>query len=341
MDLDCFFAAVEELDHPQWKGKPLAVARKSKRSIITTCNYEARKYGLYSSMPLFMAIKRCPKLHILPPRFPLYKKKSQEVFEILSSYTRKLEQTSIDEGYLDVTNRPEDALALAYLIQEEIQEKTGLSASLGVSFNKFLAKLASDWNKPHGIFQILPEDLPELLFPLSLSKIYGLGEVSTKKLQQFGLETIEDVYHLQKNQLIQLFGKQGSAIYNAIRGIDPREVTTNSKRKSLGIERTFQEDLSRKEDLKNLLESFAKQLEKDLQNKNLSCRTIQIKLKTYDFQSLTRSRSFDQPTNKAADLTYIGKSLLDEIVELGPFRLIGLSCFNLQSNHYQQLSLLD
>lgn len=341
VDLDAFFASVEELDQPELALVPMAVGGQSKRGIITTCNYKARAYGIHSAMPVFQAKQNCPDLKIVPMRRERYVEKSNEVFAVLRSYTRKLEQMSIDEAYLDISSRPEDALFIAQSLQDEVTEKTGLSISVGVSFNKFLAKLASDWKKPHGIFQITEDDIPDLLLPLPVGKIHGIGRAAERKLNSLSLYTILDLHALEESTLNTLLGKNGSDVYRFIRGIDHRPVTVNRERKSIGVERTFDHDIRSRKELTDKLDHFCNELAKDLKDKKIAAKTIHIKLKTNKFETISRSHSTDVHIQEAEDIQYIARFLFEELPLAEPIRLLGVSGSNLIEEDIHQINFFE
>lgn len=340
VDLDAFFASVEELDNPALCGKPMAVAGSSARGILTTCNYEARKFGLHSAMPVFQAKRLCPEITLVPVRHKRYREMSARVFEILHSYTRYIEPMSIDEAYLDISRRHEDRQFLAESIQTEVQEKTGLSISIGISYNKFLAKLASDWNKPHGIRIITPDEIPEILFPLPLERVHGVGRVAAKKLRDLGLSTIGDLYPLTEEFLIQKLGKQGREVYRHIRGIDDRQIETVRDRKSLGVERTYPVDIDDDTMLLEKLHAYAKMLDDDLKKKHMRGRTITLKLKDADFKTITRSRTIDHDTNEAEEIFDIVQDLFSHVVRTRPIRLAGITLSNLVDDDVSQIGFL-
>ena len=262
VDIDAFYASVEELDDKSIIGKPLVVGGRSNHGVVTTANYIARDYGIHSAMPMYMAKNLCDHLIIKPMRRERYLEKSREVFDILKSYTDKIEKVSIDESYLDLSGLSYDE-NIVYDIQRKVFEKTGLSVSVGLSYNKFLAKLASDWNKPKGVMIIRESDMPEILFPLDIRKVHGIGSKSEKKLRNIGINKVEDLYNLSYDFLANMLKKSGEEIYNRIRGIDKREVTPNAVRKSLGTESTFGAPKNR-EELINYFRDFAKEVSEDL-----------------------------------------------------------------------------
>ncbi len=341
IDMDAFYASVEEQDNPNLKGKPLIVGGNSRRGIVTTANYEARKYGIHSAMPIFMAKQMCPKGIFVPTRINRYRDVSREVFSILHGFTDLLEQVSIDEAYLNISNKNKDKMDVCYEIKREVLENTGLTLSMGLSYNKFLAKLASDWNKPDGIKLISPDMVPEILLPLSIKKIHGIGKKTAKKLNDIGIFKVEDLIELSESFLVELLGKHGSEIYLRIRGVDNRELETDRERKSLGTETTLNISIRDKDLLKKYLYEFSLEIEKELQEKNIQARTITLKIKDEDFRSKTRSRTLDHSIKSLDEIYSIASMLLDEIKILKKIRLIGLSVSNLSSLDKVQLCLFN
>ena len=233
VDMDAFFASVEQLDNPQLRGKPVIVGGVSERGVVSTCSYEARKFGVKSAMPVFMAQRLCPKGHFVRVRYHRYKEISNKIFAIFREVTQLVEPLSIDEAYLDVTNsRFLSGMEAAIYIKSRVLKEIGLTLSIGISYNKFLAKLASDWNKPNGIKVIDKDMIPKILLPLSISKIYGLGKKSVQRLNNMGIYIIKDLYPLNKEFFLEYLGKSGLDIYERIRGIDKRIVEVNRDRKS-------------------------------------------------------------------------------------------------------------
>lgn len=220
VDMDAFFASVEQLDNPQLRGKPVIVGGVSERGVVSTCSYEARKFGVKSAMPVFMAQRLCPKGHFVRVRYHRYKEISNKIFAIFREVTQLVEPLSIDEAYLDVTNsRFLSGMEAAIYIKSRVLKEIGLTLSIGISYNKFLAKLASDWNKPNGIKVIDKDMIPKILLPLSISKIYGLGKKSVQRLNNMGIYIIKDLYPLNKEFFLEYLGKSGLDIYERIRGI--------------------------------------------------------------------------------------------------------------------------
>ncbi|MGG7186073.1 DNA polymerase IV, partial [Clostridium butyricum] len=275
VDMDAFFASVEQMDNPELKGKPVIVGGISERGVVSTCSYEARKYGVHSAMPIFMAKEKCPNGIFVSGRYGRYTKISQEIFKILSDVTPIIEQVSIDEGYLDLSqSRFENGIDAARYIKNKVFKEIGLTISVGISYNKFLAKLASDWNKPNGIKEISRSMIPDILLPLPLSKIHGLGKISVGKLNNMGIFYIKDLYNMDKKFYIEYLGKNGLDIYDRIRGIDNRKIETIRERKSVGKERTLKFDTDNKEELLQYIKEFSFEIEEMIFAKNVVLKTV-------------------------------------------------------------------
>lgn len=341
VDMDAFYAAVEEYDNPDLRGKPVIVGGLSDQGVVTTANYEARKYGVHSAMPIFMARKKCPGGSFVAGRMKRYQEVSRKVFKNLYEFTDLIEQISIDEAYLDISKINMEPLQVVEKIKERVMESTGLTMSIGISYNKFLAKLASDWNKPNGVKIISSDMVPEILLPLPVKAVHGIGPKSAKKLNNIGVYKIEDLLRLEEDFLVELFGKSGRETYNRIRGIDPREIDTCRERKSLGIERTFREQTKDIDLLKSYLKSFSAQLALELENKRIHSRTIIVKIKDKNFRTQTRSKTLTSHISSQEEIFEIGISLLDEIEIKEKIRLLGITAANLISLDLEQLSLFD
>lgn len=341
VDMDAFFAAVEQNDNPKLKGKPVIVGGESERGVVTTCSYEARKYGVHSAMPGYIAKQKCPFGIFMPVRFGRYKEVSSQVFKILYSITDLVEPLSIDEAYLDISNIGEEPLSIAKLIKRKVKDETGLIISVGISYNKFLAKLASDWNKPDGIKIINEEDVPEILLPLPIKKIYGIGKKSSEKLNGIGIYTVNDLMKLPEELFRKFFGKYGLEIYNRIRGIDKRSVRVSREVKSIGRETTLKRDTRNKEEILKYIERFAENISNSLEKRNLSAKTLTIKTKTFNFEIHTKSRTVMEYFYKKEDIIIIGGQVLKEIDLDSDIRLIGLSVSNLKERVLKQLSMFD
>ena len=339
VDMDAFFASVEQLDNKSLKGKPVIVGGVSERGVVSTCSYEARKYGIHSAMPIFIARKLCPHGVYLKTRMYRYKEVSKQVFNILKDVTDIIEPLSIDEAYLDISNnRFKSGIEAANYIKSRVLREVGLTISIGISYNKFLAKLASDWNKPNGIKVITKDMVPNILLPFPVSKIYGLGKKSVEKLNNMGIFTVKDLYDMPKEFYIEYLGKYGLEIYERIRGIDNREVEAQRDRKSYGRERTLKIDTKEKEDLLEYLYDFSKEISNQLIRQNLEGKTITVKYKTEDFQSHTRSKTLNFYTNNFEEIYKVCEEILnnEEINEY--IRLIGVTVSSFKENTIEQLT---
>lgn len=341
VDMDAFFAAVEQLDHPQWRGKPVIVGGTSRRGVVSTASYEARVYGVHSAMPGFQAKKLCPHGIFVRGNMARYKEVSDQVFSILSDVTDVIQPVSIDEAYLDVTGIFHSPEYIGKYIKKRVKEETGLTISVGVSYNKFLAKLASEWNKPDGFFVISREMVPEILEPLSIGKVHGLGKKSVEKLNRIGIFTIGDLLQYRKEDLKLFLGSWGEEIYERIRGIDDRPVKTDSERKSIGKETTLKEDTDDKEVMKTYLLDFAESVAKVMKRKSVEAKTITVKFKTKDFEGHTRSRTLAMPVSRAEDIYEEALHVLEHIEFPKKIRLIGLSMSNLVPLEERQITLFE
>lgn len=338
LDMDAFFASVEQADCPELVGKPVIVGGVGERGVVSTCSYEARKYGVHSAMPGFMARQKCPEAIFVPVRMKRYKEVSRKIFKILSQYTKIIEPLSIDEAFLDVTQYGDSYLNTAKKIKKHIKKTTGLTASLGISYNKFLAKLASDWNKPDGLKVITEEMVPDILLPLSIDKIYGIGKKTVTKLNNYGVYRVDDLIKWPQEYMKTFFGKQGEEIYNLIRGIDKREVETQRESKSFGRETTLDKDTNDLETLLEYLNGFAIHVSYTLRVKNVYAKTITVKVKTARFITHTKSKTLEIPVNKSKKIYKEAELLLREMALSEDVRLIGLSVSNITDVFYEQLT---
>lgn len=340
VDMDAFFAAVEQKDNKELKGKPVIVGGLSERGVVSTCSYEARKYGVHSAMPVFIARQKCPNAIFVKPRFWRYKEISNKVFDIFKELTPLVEPLSIDEAYLDLSKaKIKGGKAAALYIKRRVFKELGLTLSIGISYNKFLAKLASDWNKPNGIMEITKEMIPDILLKLPISKIYGLGSKSVSKLNNMGFFYVEDLYTVSKEFLYEYLGKQGIDIYDRIRGIDKREVKVIRDRKSIGKERTLRNNTKDKEELLKYLQEFSKSISNLLREKNKSIKTITLKYKTSSFENHTRSKTLKDYVNEEEDIIKVANEILNEEEFFEDIRLIGLSVSSFKENLEEQISL--
>lgn len=341
VDMDAFYAAVEEVDDPYLRGKPVIVGGLSSHGVVTTANYAAREYGVHSAMPAFKAKKLCPHGFYLRPRMNRYRSVSRKIFDILYEFTEVIEKVSVDEAYLDISNIKENPLKVVKEIKKRVLNETGLTMSIGLSYNKFLAKLASDWNKPNGFKYITEDMVPEILLELSIREVHGIGRKSAKKLEDIGIYTIEDLLSLDEDFLTEMFGKSGREIYLRIRGIDEREVDVDRERKSIGIERTFDQETDDVEELKGYLKDFSKKLSLELNKKQVNARTIVVKVKDEEFKTQTRSKTLVNHINSYEEIYEIAEMLFEEIEINKKIRLLGVSGGNLLSANLEQLSLFN
>ncbi len=342
VDMDAFFASVEQRDDPNLRGKPVIVGGTSKRGVVATCSYEARKYGVHSAMPVYKAKQLCPNGIFLRGNHSKYKAASIEVLNILYSISNRIEQVSIDEAYLDISEHKIDYINQAKYLKWSVKQKTGLTISVGVSYNKFLAKLASDWNKPDGLKIITEDMIPEILIPLKIGKVHGIGKKSIQKLNNIGIITIGDLYKLSQEHMIDFFGKYGVEIYDRIRGIDLREVNESAaKNKSIGRETTLKEDTKDKEKIKPYLKDFSENISQSLLKKGYYAKTISIKYKTSSFQTHTRSKTLNYVVRSKDDIYNEGLKILEEIQLNEKIRLIGLTVSNVVTTYNKQLNLFD
>jgi DNA polymerase-4 len=341
VDVDAFFAAVEQMDFPHLKGKPVIVGGTSKRGVVSTCSYEARAYGVHSAMPTFMAKKLCPDGIFLHGRHERYSEISHKIFEILSEVTEQIEKVSIDEAYLDVTRTYHSPEYIGRYIRETIKKRIGITVSVGISYNKFLAKLASEWDKPDGFFVIEEKDVPDILKPLPILKIHGLGIKSAERLNKIGIHTVDDLLNYSEDVLTNLLGSMGKEIYQRIRGIDERVVGIDHGRKSIGKEMTYRKDLETREELRNEAIIYLEKVCAILKKKDMLAKVVTLKIKYADFKQITRSRSLENPTEESEHFM----PLLEELVEQVPLdqtiRLLGITLSGLVSNNFMQMEWFD
>lgn len=299
LDMDCFYAAIEVRDQPKLRGKPVGVGgARDRRGVLTTCNYEAREFGVRSAMPTFMALQRCPQLIVLPTRFDVYRRESAAIREILHRFTSLVEPLSLDEAYLDVTAHPGAPGPLAQVIRDIIFRKTKLTASAGIGPNKLIAKIASDLRKPNGQFEVARAEAPEFMAALPVRKIWGIGVVMEQKLERLGIATCGELQRFSRIELQELFGKFGLELYDLCRGIDDRPVEPDRERKSLSTEETFSIDLETLPQCEESLEELFADLMAELAQKEASraITKIFVKLKFTDFTRTTVERAGLAPT---------------------------------------------
>ncbi|TDH18421.1 DNA polymerase IV [Segetibacter sp. 3557_3] len=333
IDMDAFYASVEQRDHPDYRGKPIVVGGllEGRGGVVATASYEARKFGIHSAMPSKRAVQLCPHAIFIRPRFDVYKQVSKQIREIFHRYTDLVEPLSLDEAYLDVTFDKQgigSALDIARKIKQAIRDELGLTASAGVSINKFVAKIASDLQKPDGLTFIGPSRIQMFMEQLPVEKFFGVGKVTAQKMKNMGLHTGLDIKALMEHELVQHFGKSGHFYYAIVRGIDNRTVEPNRETKSIGAEDTFPHDLTELPDMFAELDKIALVVEKRLERYGFRAKTLTLKIKYSDFRQITRSFSYPQPVEHF-DIAEKAKWLLEATAPQGnKIRLLGITLSN-------------
>ena len=334
IDMDAFYASVEQRDNPEYRGRPLVVGGppQGRGGVVAAASYEARKFGIRSAMPSKRALELCPDLLFIRPRFAVYKEVSLKIREIFQRYTDIIEPLSLDEAYLDVTADKQSigsAIEIARRIKQAIKTELHLTASAGISVNKFVAKIASDLNKPDGLTFISPNDIEEFMEKLAVEKFYGVGHVTAEKMKKMGLHTGGDLKKLGMDELTRHFGKAGRFYYGIVRGIDEREVKPDRETKSVAAEDTFAYDLTDAEEMKAELDKIAHIVCDRLQQYELKGRTITVKIKYSDFKQITRSLSFYKQVGDLETVASTAKHLLLATDLTGKkIRLLGISLSN-------------
>ncbi len=332
VDMDAFYASVEQRDHPELRGKPVAVGGGGARGVVMAASYEARRYGVRSALPSVTARRLCPELIFVRPRFDAYQAVSREIRAIFESYTDLVEPLSLDEAYLDVTlprRGPPSATAIARVIKREIFEVTGLTASAGVSFNKFLAKVASDMDKPDGLYVIRPEDAEAFIAGLPIERFFGVGPVTARKMKEAGIHNGADLHARPEDELVRRFGKVGRHYFKIARGEDEREVSPDRPYKSIGAEETFATDLSSPEAMLEALRPIAEQVAERMAAADLFGRTVALKIKHHDFTVHTRQHTLADPVHSAEEVMALARWLLHTPEPpRRPVRLLGLTASN-------------
>ena len=346
IDMDAFYASVEQRDNPDLKGKPVAVGGSSKRGVVAAASYEARKYGVRSAMPSVTAARLCPDLIFVRSRFDQYREVSRQIREIFFEYTDLVEPLSLDEAYLDVTENKKGILTatqIAREIRQRILEETQLTASAGISINKFLAKVATDINKPNGMTLIPPDRAEAFLEKLEIGKFFGIGAKTAEKMQRLGIFTGADLKARSEIDLAKLFGKSGRHYYRIVRALDKRPVKPDRIRKSVGAENTFFEDLKTEGEMISRLTPIVQKVVDRMQAVNLAGRTVTLKIKYHDFVINTRSRSSKTFLSTFEEIMPIVEALLHQPeFPPEPVRLLGVSLSNLNNEELdtpQQLTL--
>lgn len=334
--MDAFFASVEQRDNAEYRGKPLAVGGSpTQRGVVAAASYEARVYGIHSAMPSRTAVQRCPSLILVRPRFEVYRAISDQIREVFHEYTDLVEPLSLDEAYLDVTENKRglpSATLIAQEIKSRILEETELTASAGVSINKFLAKTASGINKPNGLFLITPDKAEAFVETLPIDKFYGVGEVTAEKMHRLGVFTGADLKNWSEFDLLKTFGKVGSYYFQIVRGKDDRPVVPNRTRKSIGAEESFADDLVGSYAIQSALEEIAIELKRRLDKHKSGGRTLTLKVKYSDYQQVTRSRTLIESITEADHMVEVALELLQTTeAEEKHVRLLGITLSNLDS----------
>lgn len=334
VDMDAFYASVEQLDHPELKGKPIAVGGSEKRGVVSAASYEARKFGVRSAMSGVQAKRNCPDLIFVRPRFDRYNEISKKIRKIFYDYTNKVEPLSLDEAYLDVTENKKgnpSATLIAKEIRERIFKEVGLTASAGISINKFIAKVASDYNKPNGQKTVNPEEVISFLEQLDIRKFYGVGKVTAEKMYQLGIFTGKNLKSKTIEYLDEHFGKSGRFYYYVVRGIHNSEVKADRVRKSLAAERTFNENLSSEIFMLEKLDHIAEEVAKRLHKSKVAGKTVTLKIKYSDFSLQTRSKTLPFYINDKSLIMETAKDLLYQEKLNDSVRLLGISMSNLNT----------
>ncbi len=347
VDMDAFYAAVEQLDRPELRGQPILVGgNPQSRGVVTTASYEARPFGCHSAMPMSRAVRLCPQAIVVPPRFERYAEISRQVFTILESLTPLVEPLSIDEAFLDIAGSvrlfgtPEQ---MARALKQRIRAETGLTASVGVAPNKFIAKLASDYDKPDGLVVVGPDQVQAFLDPLPIGRLWGVGKATLPRFEALGIRTFADARRLEEAQLQEQFGDSGAHFFRLVRGFDDRPVVPDREAKSISHETTFAVDISDPDELRAVLLHQLEQVAGRLRRHGLSARTVQLKIRSAEFVTVTRRTSLEQATDLTDVLWHAAAGLFETWArqKLGPARLIGVGVSQLACTGDRQLALFD
>lgn len=331
--MDAFYASIEQRDNPDYRGKPLVVGHATKRGVVAAASYEARKYGVYSAMPSVVASRKCPHLIFAKPRFQVYRSVSQQVRDIFLEYTDKVEPLSLDEAFLDVTINKKNmgsATHIAKEIKHKIQAQTGLTASAGVSYNKFLAKIASDYNKPNGMYVITPQKGEAFVGQLNIKDFFGVGPATARKMNELGIFNGADLKKWSEMDLAHHFGKAGLSYYQYARGLDDREVQSERIRKSLGAEETFLEDLSELNIIEQELDKIAQEVSRRTNQIDFRAKTLTLKVKYADFTIITRSVTLNHYITSSQEMLRLAMELMTRVEDIATkkVRLLGLTLKN-------------
>jgi len=350
LDMDAFYAAIEQRDFPELRGKPLLVGGDRARGVVATASYEARPYGIHSAMPMAQALKLCPQAIVVPPRREAYVETSRQVFAILRSFTPLVEPLSLDEAFLDVTASEQlfgTAHTIARGIKDRIHRETQLTASAGIASTKFVAKIASDMRKPNGLVEVRDEEVLAFLHPLPVTRLWGVGKVTAQSLANLGIRTIGDLARWPRETLVSRYGANGEHLFQLAHGIDPRPVDPNQEMKSIGEEETFSHDLDQDTEVRAALLRYAQTVARRLRSRKLMGRTITVKIKTAErlgegrFRLYTRSHTLPSPTNDEQEIYRTALALYAAVPRRGQkVRLAGIYASSIEpETKLQQLSL--
>ncbi|WP_205679175.1 DNA polymerase IV [Aquisphaera insulae] len=343
IDMDAFYASIEQRDNPELRGKPVAVGGNRERGVVAAASYEARRFGVRSAMASVTARRKCPELIFVKPRFDVYRAVSQQIRAIFADYTPIVEPLALDEAYLDVTENPRavsSATAVAEEIRARIRDQTGLTASAGVSYNKFLAKMASDERKPDGLFVITPRMGPAFVAALPIGRFHGIGPVTCERMERLGIRDGADLRAQSSEFLLEHFGKAGTYYYSLARGIDDRPVCADRVRKSIGAETTFAADLFTPDEAREALRPLLAKVWGHCEGSTIQARTLTLKVKFTDFRQITRSRTREMGFASEADVEAIVGELLDPIFPVGlGIRLLGLTLSSLDTERGRERQL--
>ena len=336
-DLDAFFASVEQLDNPELQGAPLLIGGDPKgRGVVSTCSYEARKFGVRSAMPMRKAVELCPHATVLPPNMNRYKEVSRQVLEVFQDFTPDILPVSIDEAYLGVN--PGSGYKIAEEIRSRIRKDLALPISIGVSVNMLLAKIACEMAKPDNLKAIWPEDVQELLWPLPVEKLPGVGPAAKEKLNKIGIKTIEDLAHFPEEKLVKLLGNNATTLKKYAQGYDNRQIVDSGERKSISKERTFSQDITNRDQIINTLLELSEEVGYRLRSQGLQARTISIKIRYADFTTITRDKTLQEATALDSVIFNSARELFVKYGGRPPWRLVGVKLAGLEN--WKQLSLL-
>lgn len=339
VDMDAFFAAIELRRHPELEGLPVIVGGRGdpmQRGVVSTATYEARKFGIFSGMPLRTAYHHCPEAVFLPVDYPYYAKVSKEIKSILRSFSTRMEDIGLDEAFLDVSDMTEPPKQLARSIKNRIREATGLTCSVGIGPNKLLAKIASDLEKPDGLTQLTMDDIPRRVWPLPVQTIWGIGPKSAARLAKVGVTTIGELAALSQDTLIEIFGHaHGEHLYQSARGIDDSPVVTHRKRKSIGHETTFQHDVTDRSFLVRALDELVGESLERLQQGHHKARTVTVKIRFADFETHTRSLTLPAATDQRVPIDDAVKQCLGRFELTKPVRLVGIRLSHLKGKDHR------